>query len=81
MKQSSNMAGHRNCDCAQSHQSVTEDLGNSYTLYLKIDKSNVQCLNETVEGAGAKVFKPWDKRLDTAEVISLTFLYCAQLQF
>lgn len=75
------MAGHRNCDCAQSHQSVTEDLGNSYTLYLKIDRSNVQCLNETVEGAGAKVFKPWDKRLDTAEVISLTFCIVRNCNF
>ena len=66
------MEGHgHSCNCGQAHQNLTEELGNLYTLYLKIDKFNIQCLNETVEGSGKCVFKPWDKRLDFTEVLSL----------
>lgn len=33
-----------------------------------IDTSAVKCLNESVSGAGVKVFKPWDQRLDASVV-------------
>ena len=50
------------------HDHKSEDLGALYTLYTKIDISRVECLNESTEGSGKMVFKPWDKRLDTNEV-------------
>lgn len=34
------------------------------SLYKKIDSEKVQCLNESEEGAGKTVFKPWDERFD-----------------
>ena len=38
------------------------------SLYKKIDILKVQCLNESVEGAGKSVFKPWEDRLDREKV-------------
>lgn len=49
-----------------------EEVGLQYNLYQKIDKDNVQCLNESVDGSGKTVFKPWEKRLDTTEVGTLS---------
>ena len=40
----------------------------TYSLYKKIDIEKVQCLNESEEGAGKFVFKPWDERLDRTKV-------------
>ena len=57
------------------HDKKTEDFASLYTLYVKIDLEKVQCLNEDVEGSGKLVFKPWDKRLDTTQVILLFFKY------
>lgn len=33
-----------------------------------IDTDNVVCLNEAVDGSIKKIFKPYDKRLDTKDV-------------
>lgn len=49
------------CDCGSSHDAT--ELGVQYNLYQKIDKDNVECLNEYEEGSGVKVFKPWEERL------------------
>ncbi len=38
------------------------------SLYKKIDVEKVQCLNESEEGTGKTVFKPWDERLNRAKV-------------
>ncbi|RZC37413.1 PITH domain-containing protein CG6153, partial [Asbolus verrucosus] len=39
-------------------------MGVEYSLYTKIDKNNLQCLNEAVEGSGKTIFKPWEERLN-----------------
>ena len=33
-------------------------------MYQKIDLSNMECLNESEEGGGKRVFRPWQNRLD-----------------
>lgn len=43
-------------------------LRSSSSLYKKIDTARVQCLNESEEGAGRSVFKPWEDRLDREKV-------------
>ena len=61
--------GHSHGHCEHEAQEQPSDLGIEYSLYTKIDTENVQCLNEAVEGSGKKIFKPWEKRLDTNEVL------------
>lgn len=34
-----------------------------YNLYSRIDKQNLECLNEVQENSGRDVFRPWDERL------------------
>ncbi|CAK1603168.1 unnamed protein product [Parnassius mnemosyne] len=46
-----------------------EEIGIQYNLFEKIDKENLQCLNESVDGSGQTVFKPWDKRLDHSQYV------------
>jgi len=41
-----------------------ENLGEIFSLYKFIDTTQLRCLNESVDGAIKRVFKPWDKRLD-----------------
>lgn len=60
------------CNCGSTHDAT--ELGVSYTLYEKIDKDRVECLNEIVEGSGAKVFKTWEERLDKTEVFLIFYL-------
>lgn len=58
------MASHgHSCDGDHDHDE-TPELGLQYSLYSKIDKDNLECLNESVEGSGKTVFKPWEERLD-----------------
>lgn len=45
-----------------------EDFSNAFNLYQKIDLERVQCLNETREGSGKTVFKPWSERNDRTNV-------------
>lgn len=57
---------HGGCDHSQ------DDVGDpaiSYGLYQKIDLERVQCFNEHEEGAGQRVFKPWDERLDVTKFV------------
>ncbi|KAG7311545.1 hypothetical protein JYU34_002592 [Plutella xylostella] len=56
--------GHCHDEHDHDHDHSSEETGFQYNLYEKIDKENLQCLNETVDGSGKTVFKPWDKRLD-----------------
>ena len=49
--------GHGACD-----HGASEDMGIKYSLFEKIDLNNLECLNESADGAGARVFKPWDER-------------------
>jgi hypothetical protein len=62
MSHSHNHGGH----CA--HEAVDVDdpleLGIQYSLYSKIDMINLEVLNESEEGSGKKVFKPFEERLN-----------------
>ncbi|XP_076319076.1 PITH domain-containing protein 1 isoform X1 [Tachypleus tridentatus] len=56
--------GHSHGGCDSSGTQLPPDQGIHYSLYTKIDKANVECLNEAVEGSGKEVFKPWEERLN-----------------
>ncbi|XP_028162754.1 PITH domain-containing protein CG6153 isoform X2 [Ostrinia furnacalis] len=56
--------GHHDHDHADS-----DEMGIQYNLFEKIDKENLECLNESIDGAGKTVFKPWDKRLDRTNFV------------
>lgn len=68
------MAGHGHshggggCDHSGELTVSEAELASQYSLYLKIDTFRVQCLNESVEGSGKDVFKPWDQRLNFEKV-------------
>lgn len=58
------MAPHGRC-CDGDHQHRdTPEMGIEYSLYQKINKENLECLNEVVEGSGKSIFKPWEERLN-----------------
>ena len=42
------------------------------SLYSKVDLDRVRCLNERVDGMAKTIIKPWDQRLDTEKVVSIT---------
>lgn len=65
---------HSHCDHDHSHDNFDE-IGIQYNLFEKIDIENLQCLNESVDGAGKTVFKPWDKRLDRTQVSILILFH------
>ncbi|XP_068621452.1 PITH domain-containing protein GA19395 [Battus philenor] len=46
-----------------------EEIGIQYNLFEKIDRENLQCLNESVDGSGKTVFKPWLSRLDDSQYV------------
>ena len=62
-----NCGDHDGCCDGESHVKTVE-LGFKYSLYMRIDKENVECLNESVEGAGKKIFKAWEERKDNSKV-------------
>lgn len=43
-------------------------MGVAYSLFTKIDLDRVECLNETVDGSGKTIFKPWEERMDNEKV-------------
>lgn len=58
------MSDHHHHDgCCGHGAESTSDLGIAYSLYSRIDIDKLQCLNESTEGSGKKIFKAWDKRL------------------
>lgn len=56
-----------NCSCNGEHSHECE-IGVQYTLYQKINKEEVECLNEREDGSGVAVFKPWEERLTRDKV-------------
>lgn len=54
---------HHHCDGGHDHDE-TPETGIQYSLYEKIDKENLECLNEAVEGSGKTIFKPFEERLN-----------------
>lgn len=59
---------HSHCHGHDHDHGSSDELGLQYNLFEKIDKENLQCLNESVDGAGKTVFKPWNNRLDRIHV-------------
>lgn len=57
------MAHQFSCEGDHDHDN-TPEMGIQYSLYAKIDKDNLECLNESVEGSGKTIFKPWEERLN-----------------
>ncbi|GLV46182.1 uncharacterized protein CBL_02899 [Carabus blaptoides fortunei] len=55
--------GHHGCDGGHDHDD-TPEMGIQYSLFEKIDKDNLECLNEVEEGSGKRIFKPWEERLN-----------------
>lgn len=54
------------CDHNHGHHNGCCDHGDdstAFSLYQRIDTANVECLNELVDGSGARVFKPWSERM------------------
>lgn len=45
-----------------AHEHDSAEMGVEYSLYTKINKDNLKCLNESVEGSGKTIFKPWEER-------------------
>lgn len=69
--------GH-SCEGDHKHDN-TPEMGLQYSLYEKIDTENLECLNETNEGSGKTIFKPWEERLNFENVnnsdYGMTLLY------
>ena len=63
------MAPHgHGCEGDKNHDD-TPEMGVEYSLYSKIDKENLQCLNEVREGSGKLIFKQWEDRLNFVEYV------------
>ncbi|KAL1458651.1 hypothetical protein WDU94_008782 [Cyamophila willieti] len=62
-----NHGGHCCDEAGHSHDET--ELGIQYSLYKHIDVENVECLNETVDGSGKKIFKPWEDRLNREKFV------------
>lgn len=65
--------------CAGNHDhDDTPEMGIEYSLYEKIDKQQLECLNEAEEDSGKTVFKPWSERLNL-DTVSLFCFYVEQI--
>lgn len=65
--------GHgRGCGCAGEHEPPERGLEDD--LYGRIDVEKMQCLNESRDGDGKLVFKPWDQRSDREKVTVVNIL-------
>lgn len=61
--------GHDHNSCCEHGDDIDETNSIAYSLYQKIDFLNLECLNESVDGAGSKVFKSWTERLSPADYV------------
>ncbi|XP_050307582.1 PITH domain-containing protein GA19395 [Anthonomus grandis grandis] len=61
--------GSGKCCGDSSHQHEEPEKGIQYSLYTKINMSDLECLNESVEGSGKTVFKPWEERLERTRFV------------
>ncbi|KAJ8273068.1 hypothetical protein GJAV_G00097000 [Gymnothorax javanicus] len=55
------------CCCEAEHEPA--ERGFEYGLYRRIDIEKLQCLNESRDGDGKLVFKPWDQRTDREKFV------------
>ncbi len=58
--------GHDHHDHDHDHDGP--DRGTEDSLYSRIDRDNVRCLNESKPNSGKNVIKPWNERDDTSKV-------------
>ena len=65
------------CGCEGEHEPAERGL--EYGLYRRIDLEKVQCLNESRDGDGKLVFKPWDQRNERDKVTAEHSLCPGQL--
>uniref|UniRef100_A0A3Q3JL20 PITH domain-containing protein 1 n=1 Tax=Monopterus albus TaxID=43700 RepID=A0A3Q3JL20_MONAL len=65
------------CGCEGEHEPAERGL--EYGLYQRIDLEKVQCLNESRDGDGKLVFKPWDQRNERDKVSAVQSLSSGQL--
>lgn len=63
--------GSGGCNGEGEHTHDDPEMGVEYSLYTKIDKENLNCLNEAVDGSCKTIFKPWDQRLNFETVVQL----------
>ncbi|XP_069051536.1 PITH domain-containing protein 1 isoform X1 [Lepisosteus oculatus] len=66
------MSGHGHghgpgCGCEADHEPAERGL--EFGLYRRIDLQKLQCLNESREGDGRLVFKPWEERADREKFV------------
>lgn len=66
------MGPHGKCCGDSQHEHDDPEKGVQYSLYTKINLNDLECLNETVEGSGKTVFKPWEERLNRETVSKST---------
>ncbi|XP_026144406.1 PITH domain-containing protein 1 isoform X2 [Carassius auratus] len=59
--------GHSHGCCECDHEPA--ERGVEYELYKRIDIEKLQCLNESRDGDGKLVFKPWDQRTDRTKFV------------
>jgi len=57
------------CNGNHSHMDDSPEMGVEYSLYTKIDKENLTCLNERQDGSGKDIFKPWEERLNMDKIV------------
>jgi len=62
------------CNGDHTHMDDSPEMGVEYSLYTKIDKENLTCLNEREDGSGKDIFKPWEERLNMNKVRSRLIL-------
>jgi len=60
--------GHSHSGCCEGEHEPAER-GLEYALYQRIDIEKLQCLNESIDGDGRLVFKPWDQRRDREKFV------------
>lgn len=57
-----------------SHEATDDidpnEMGIQYGLFSKIDLANLECLNETEDGSGRTVFRPYEHRLDFSKFVA-----------
>lgn len=74
------MPGHQCGGCCAGHSSIDDspEMGIEYSLFMKIDKDNLTCLNEKRDGSAKDIFKPWEERL-TMNTVSVDS-FCVPLK-
>lgn len=60
---------HGTCETCDHSGDADEANALAFSLYQKIDLQNLECLNESVDGSGATVFKPWNDRFDVEKYV------------